>query len=383
MLDPTVVKFKNKELKEIVPKATAAKAATHPRTKSDPSILGIESEDFDTSEEEMPAPVKAGGESAAKPSRPRRRADSRPRERDRGRGERRERPQDERAGVSKFTENKRKKQSPLDAMVDDSVDRDDQAGMDNESRIEELRLRLGESKKKREANKPSASAVLVGRVKEANEKQSKERKKPADEMVAAIKTLTRGRKRRKNSDSSSEESSGCEEDVYGGRGSDLASKQRRLKKLAEEKPGTLVLRGFQHMHDQLGTIYGSGASGSSGPDQALQPAALRYLLTCCLPLLQAEQLPEQTMRELRTISTCLDLLVVGKAVHASDMLCQRFKSVLMALRDGSSIASKYLELIPTETWPTATSEAETGYARSVAFKAAKSEELLERMTRPG
>ena len=55
----------------------------------------------------------------------------------------------------------------------------------------------------------------------------------------------------------------------------------------------------------------------------------------------------------------------------------------MSLRDGSSIAAKYLELIPTETWPTATSEAETGFARSVAFKAAKSEELLERMTKPG
>ena len=381
-LKAPVLKIKNKELREITPKATAAKAASHPREKGDPGILGIESEDFETSEDEMMPPVKAGVEEPPQTEKRPRGRDSRAREKDRDRGRRHERPKDEKTGVGQFTASRSKRRSPLDAMVDDSMDLDEKREVDNESRIEELRTRLGDTKKKKESARASASTVLVGRVKEANEKQPKDRKRPADDMMAALKTLTRRSKKRRTSDSSSEESSGQEDDIYGGKGSDLASKQRKLKKLAEEKPGTLVLRGFQHMHDQLGTVYGSGASGSSGPDQALQPAALRYLLTCCLPLIQTE-VPEQTMRELRTISTCLDLLVVGKAVHASDMLCQRFKSVLMGLRDGSSIASRYIELIPSETWPTATSEAETGFARSVAFKAAKSEALLERMTKPG
>ena len=244
-LKPSVVKFKNKELREITPKATAAKAATHPRTRSDPTILGIEPEDFATSEEEAEDPVKAGAEQASKPAKRRERADSRPRDRDRGRGGHRERGGDERAGVSKFSESRKKRQSPLDAMVDDSVDQDDKAEVDNESRMEELRQRLGETKRKRDSGKTSASAVLVGRVQEANEKKPKDRKKPAEEMVAAFKALTKGRKRRRDSDSSSDESSGREDDVYGGKGSDLASKQRRLKRLAEEKPGTLVLRGLR------------------------------------------------------------------------------------------------------------------------------------------
>ena len=61
---------------------------------------------------------------------------------------------------------------------------------------------------------------------------------------------------------------------------------------------------------------------------------------------------------------------------AGDTLMQRFKSLLMAVRDNSTAASRYLELIPMEAYPTASTAEEADYARNLAVKNAKSQGLL-------
>ena len=81
-------------------------------------------------------------------------------------------------------------------------------------------------------------------------------------------------------------------------------------------------------------------------DEALKPAAVRYLLTSALPMMDVAKLGEEKLRELRTLSAALDLVVSGKVSMAGDMLTQRLKSILMSIRDGSTAASRYLELIP-------------------------------------
>ena len=147
--------------------------------------------------------------------------------------------------------------------------------------------------------------------------------------------------------------------------------------MAEAKPGCLLSRGYGLMHEQLGTLYGDKGVSSSA-DNLLQPAAVRYLLSSALPLMDLRKVGEEKLRELRTLSSALDLIVSGKIGLAGDYLMQRMKSILMGMRDGSTTASRYLELIPMEVYPTPSTMEEADYARSLAVQRAKSEQLLER-----
>lgn len=87
---------------------------------------------------------------------------------------------------------------------------------------------------------------------------------------------------------------------------------------------------------------------------------------------------EERLRELRTVASVLDMIVSGRILGAGDMLAQRFKAVLMSIRDQSTAASKYLELIPVELQATASTVEEADYARSMAVRSAKSQELLKK-----
>ena len=69
------------------------------------------------------------------------------------------------------------------------------------------------------------------------------------------------------------------------------------------------------------------------------------------------------------------MLLKGKVDAAGDMLIQRFKSVVMGLRDGSDKFGKYLELIPDEALGVTLEE--TYFARELAVKSARCEALLK------
>ena len=158
---------------------------------------------------------------------------------------------------------------------------------------------------------------------------------------------------------------------------DLMSKQKRLKKLSASKPGSLLARGFGLMHEQLGTLFGDKGSGGSHED-LLQPAALRYLLSSALPLMDLKKVGEEKMRELRTLATSLDYLVAGMVGQSGDIQMQRMKSILMGIKDGSTTVSRYLELVPIGLYPTAAT-IEEAYSRGLAVQHVKSEKLLERV----
>ena len=70
----------------------------------------------------------------------------------------------------------------------------------------------------------------------------------------------------------------------------------------------------------------------------------------------------------------MDALLKGKVDSAGDLLMQRFKSVVMSLRDNSEKFGRFLELIPEEM--VGISPEETFYARELAHKTAKAEKLL-------
>ena len=267
--------------------------------------------------------------------------------------------------------------NPLDAMF--SFD-EDAGGPDAEERISQLRARL---EKKKNEGSMGISALLTERVKEETEdaQQRRSRSRRDDKVAEAIKVLVSAKKRKREDDESSFDEDLAGDDILFGddKDSNLGGKQKRIKKLAQEKPGALLLKGYTLMQEQLGALYGEGGSSRDGQDKILRSAALRYLLTTALPLVDVHKVGDQKLRELRTLATCLDLLVVGKVSSAGDHLMQRFKSLLMSIRDGTDAASRYLELIPNETYPMGTSVEEAGVARQAAYQALKQEALLAKV----
>eukprot|EP00438_Fugacium_kawagutii_P028342 Skav219237 [mRNA] locus=scaffold1242:29107:30660:+ [translate_table: standard] len=377
--------YKGKPLEEEKPPGLSAKAKPKKGEKEqeEPDAYGLNTPDFDSSEE-VGVPVDAGRgrpvDGAGTKHRgggdrgsPRRRPESREKAKDRTH-------KVEAAGSTDKRKAPRGGTSALDAVLDDDAGVLAPSPRDMEIDTDALRRKLGEVKSK--AAKANASAVLASRIKEeASSSDRSKKRRSEDTVVDLMRALTSSKRRRRDESRSSDDESRAEDDLIGGgaRG-DLAAKQRRLKKLAEEKPGALLTRGYALIHDQLGTLFGSGAGSSRDASTVLQPGALRYLLTCALPMVNAKMIGEERLRELRTLATALDLVVTGKATEASDYLMQRYKSVLMAIRDGTNVASKFLELIPQEAYPTGTTDGEVLYARETAYKTAKSEELMSRMT---
>ena len=379
-LKPMVVgpgTYKGQELREV---ATAAKkkAVKLPPRKEE-MTYGLESEDFDESLESIQGAPKTPEKEKTKHGRS---ADEKKKDREVERSRRSRTPELRTRGRG-LPKDPMGRRGVLDAMLEDETAADE-LEQDNEAKLDALRERLGEAKKKRESS-GKASAVLAARVSEgakAEELRRKKKRNQGDEMGKVLKILTKGRSSKKRSASSRSSSGGSSDEGMAGASSgskDLASKQRRLRKIAADRPGTLLTRGYSLMHDSLGTMYGVPDASMQEPAEILKPAALRYLLTCAFPLMDLKALGEDRIRELRTLATSLDLIVAGRPTSAADYMVQRFKAILMAVRDGSDVAAKFLELLPPEVYPTGATDEETGYARAVAYRHAKNEDLLRKM----
>lgn len=269
----------------------------------------------------------------------------------------------------------RKEKTPLDAMLEDGAD---PLTSKADERFEELRKSLEDRKRKHESQ-GGASAVLAKRVQEGAEAVPKRRKKESEREK--LKEVLKAFSKKSKEESSSFGSETDDEEggfLHGGsKDGELMSKQKRLKKLSAAKPGSLLARGFGLMHEQLGTLFGD-KSGNASHEDLLQPAALRYLLSSALPLMDIKKVGEEKMRELRTLATSLDYLVSGKVGQSGDIQMQRMKSILMGIKDGTTTASRYLELVPIELYPTAATMEEADFARGLAVRQARSEQLLER-----
>ena len=278
---------------------------------------------------------------------------------------------------AKPVKTKRKETSALDAVIDEDdamLDPDSEAVKKAEARLSSLRDDL----KSRRDVLPGGSTpgeILAARASSVKVEKKRKSRDKEESLVKLLKSAG-SRKRSRSESSDPSDSSGDESKLTGGK-SDFAKKQRRLKELSARRPGVLMSRGFALMHEQLGTIFDGGGRREEEAS-ILTPVATRYLLSVVVPHIGEDAIGSEKMRELRTAAHCLDLLVQGKAAQAGDLMTQRLKALLMTLRDKSDLASRYLELIAFETFPGATTSTETDFARNLAVKAAKSEELLKK-----
>ena len=279
----------------------------------------------------------------------------------------------------------KKRRAALDAVLDDAdVYSDTEKDLHKKAELRLSTLKDSLMRKKAESGKKGTGSLLAERAAEVAAQTDKKKKKK-DPMTKVLQKALK-KTSRKEDDSDDDSSSDSEEDEEkadnflesGGSGSVLAGRQKKLKRISEKNPGALMLRGYTTMHEQVGSLYGS--SFIEGGGTTLSPVAVRYLMTVVMPQL-AEQIGADQFRELRTLTTGLDLMVQGKTAEAGDLLTQRLKSILMSVRDKTDAASKWLELLPVEPYPGVTTPGEDSYARSLAVKVAKSEALLQSMSR--
>lgn len=282
---------------------------------------------------------------------------------------------------------KRAAEAALDAMLDQEPPdlESDKLEAAAETKLASLKEQLA-LKKSARADKETG-AILAARAAAVAESSQKKKKKSSDVAAEVLKKLAATKKSVKEEpdfgggDNSGDSESGSEEsedegEVLGGRLGDrgsAANQQRKLRQYSEKHPGKLLTNGFRMMHDQIGTHYG----GSANKQQALSPVMVRYLLSFALPQFQGG-ISQDKYRELRTIATAVDLMIEGKTSQAGDVLVQRFKSLLMGLRDGTDTASKWLELLPHDVVASVASTNEDYLARRMAVEEAKSSELLRR-----
>ena len=244
--------------------------------------------DFDSDSPNL-VPVKAGRrqEKEGEKSKRRKRTEKSPS--DDSRGDCSRKPKDRRKESKS-----RKAPTALDAILTDEVEPRGKLGI-VEQDLDSLRATLGEDRRKNDSKK-DAGAVLALRVQESERKKKKEKKRDRqDKVAAALRKITSKKKQDFSEDSSSSEDESEGDDTVFRRGDagELASRQRRLKKIALEKPGALLLRGYGLMHEQLGTMFGEARAGEEGIERTLQPAAVRYLLTAAMPLIDRKTLGEQ------------------------------------------------------------------------------------------
>ena len=260
----------------------------------------------------------------------------------------------------------------LDTMLDEGLGED--AGSSEgrvEKRLGQLRAKL-QGRKEEGRSKDPASMLANKAVKAAEDTRPRKSKK--DENV--IKTLSKAlslqsRSRSSKDDDHSDDETDEDDEVDAGELSgsgNWEARRKKLRKIATDKPGKLLLMGLQSMHEQLGQTGGEPSSDS------LSPVMVRYLLSMVLPAHPIKDIGESRYRELRTLCQAIDCLLKGRIESAGDVLMQRFKSVVMGLRDHSDRFGRYLEIIPEEM--VGISQDELFFARDMAHRAAKADKLL-------
>ena len=140
-----------------------------------------------------------------------------------------------------------------------------------------------------------------------------------------------------------------------------------------------MMQALENMQEQLGTSFGD----IKGEEEKLSPVVTRYLLTVIIPAVGPKSIAQAQLRELRTIALAVDMLLKGRSDSCGDVLLQRFKSLCMQVRDSSDRFGPQIELLPEDLlYGYVANVSESAFAREMALKEAKSEDLL-RQARSG
>ena len=142
---------------------------------------------------------------------------------------------------------------------------------------------------------------------------------------------------RGDDDSSSEES-----DFQKAPSKSTKSSQLKLLSYSRKYPGRLASR----MLLKMSQATARGLEGA--PKSKTPPVAMNHLLTVLQPTLQGK-LGMRTLREMKTLAQCLDLLAQGLVGRGTDLLSQRLKALERATVETHWNSAQFLELLPPES----------------------------------
>eukprot|EP00435_Cladocopium_sp_Y103_P018337 s2813_g4.t1 len=139
-----------------------------------------------------------------------------------------------------------------------------------------------------------------------------------------------------------DESSSDESDFQRAPSRTTKSSQLKLLSYSRRFPGRLASRMLLKMRQAT-------ARGLEGADKSkTPPVAMNHLLTVLQPSLQGK-LGMRTLRELKTLAQCLDMLAQGQIGRGADLLSQRVKALERATAEGHWNSAQFLELLPPES----------------------------------
>eukprot|EP00438_Fugacium_kawagutii_P024960 Skav213217 [mRNA] locus=scaffold2826:651240:653206:- [translate_table: standard] len=330
-MSPTLAKKALVRAPDSVKERSEANSSGTPRSKTAPPLppAGVQSLGPDLAGE-------VPGEHERRPARRRRRDDSRDSKDERHNpGGAASGSRDLRARVVRKTA--RRQGNPQAAALDEMLEAEgedpkaDEVYQAAKSRLATLKESLNAKKAVKGGGEPGV--ILATRAAAVADKLKKKKKKDktAEHLAAALKGVM-GKKVVKDEVDYDEEEGGAaseeseEEDdsdedsggvLSGGLGSGKSSvnQQRKLRLLSEKQPGKLLSQGFATMHDQIGTHFGHEEKKGG----KLSPVAVRYLLSFAMPQFTGG-VSHHKYRELRTLATALDQLVMGRTGQCGDLI---------------------------------------------------------------
>ena len=111
--------------------------------------------------------------------------------------------------------------------------------------------------------------------------------------------------------------------------------------VSHKRPGHLLEKAIQKMGSYHSSLH-PGAYYSQ--DAELKPVVGAYVQSVLIPARQG-QISLRNLQELKTLSTTMDLMLLGRQAEACDVLAQRFLAVETADLDGNWGLAKHYELI--------------------------------------
>ena len=268
----------------------------------------------------------------------------------------------------------RGRRNALDEMLNEEPEEQVQKGL--EDKLTDLRNKLKGKTSEPAGGSRRPGGILAKRASEVQgvKKKKKKRKSHGKVLAELSKAISKKRRRSEDSRESSHSSSGeLEEDDRDDRAGGWEERRKKYRRIAEQSPGKLMMSSLESMQEQLGTTFGE----LKGDEEKLSPVVTRYLLTVIIPAIGPKHLQPQHLREMRTIALAVDMLLKGQSDSCGDVLLQRFKSLCMQARDNTDKFGPHLELLPEDLlYGYGSNAAESAFAREMALKEAKSEDLL-------
>lgn len=139
----------------------------------------------------------------------------------------------------------------------------------------------------------------------------------------------------------------------------------RLHRLHEERPGAIANSTLRRFNVLLNQSVGRGAAEVT---EDLPPVARGYMSQIFLAKHPEGTIGMRNLREMRTLTTVLDLLASNQVLQAMDIISQRIKSVELFVSQGHWAQGSLLELVAAEGEQRAYSREEVKVAQ-VEYKA--------------